>query len=437
MTLNYRPLVIRKNIKLFTLVILIHVYTLDSAQSVERFYYNGSNQFNGSVQTWTVPTYVSTATVELWGAGGSGGYYYGTCGGSGAYMKGTISVKSGQVVYVVVGAGGLYLEEDTSQIYGGGGYSYYGGTGGGRSAIQFVSGTDIATAAAGAGGTGDDYYYSFYYGNGGAGGYNDTASVGTQGSQNNGWSSGECTNDFGYGATCTVGGAGGLVECEYYNPNSAEKGGLYTGGNATENGGGGGSGYYGGGGGADVYISGGGGGESYPCSSNANLTIITGASGSTVPNTSYQNSRLPPGETSSPNYNVGNPSSIPVGSSIAEPFESNGGSSFYGGNGEVAITFSQYNAINDITENNFLTIEPNPNNGNFNVRWSEDRGHSSGNTTMLKIYNALGHEIFSQTIENADSQTNIPVNISTFAKGIYTLTLDVGQNKFVKKVVVY
>lgn len=94
-------------------------------------------------------------------------------------------------------------------------------------------------------------------------------------------------------------------------------------------------------------------------------------------------------------------------------------------------------AVNNIREDKSLAIEPNPNKGNFTIQWSVAGAQFTVGTTVLKIYNALGQEVLTITKENNESQESIPVNISSFAKGIYTLTFDEGQNKFVRKVVVY
>jgi len=63
---------------------------------------------------WTVPACVTTVTVQCWGGGGSGcsggfgaGYNDGGGGGGGAYASSVLTVISGNVYPVVVGAGGI------------------------------------------------------------------------------------------------------------------------------------------------------------------------------------------------------------------------------------------------------------------------------------------------------------------------------------------
>ena len=90
--------------------------------------------YNGSVQTFNVPTGITSLTVKIWGAGGAGGYF--AAGGTGAYVTGTLTVTSGQTLTLLVGQGGqIPTSTTTAYAYGGGGKggyvsSYVGGGGG-------------------------------------------------------------------------------------------------------------------------------------------------------------------------------------------------------------------------------------------------------------------------------------------------------------------
>jgi hypothetical protein len=73
-----------------------------------------SQQFTGN-GTFTVPATVTNITVEAWGGGGAGGGSTnagllnargGGGGGGGAYASSNLTVEPGQILYVVVGAGG-------------------------------------------------------------------------------------------------------------------------------------------------------------------------------------------------------------------------------------------------------------------------------------------------------------------------------------------
>ncbi len=103
--------------------------------------------FTGALQTFTVPTNVTSLTVELLGAGGGGGFY--GAGGSGALVTGRLTVTSGEVLTLLVGGGGGRANAGVGG-FGGGGAGSVGGGGGGRTAIQFGS-NDLVDAAGGGG----------------------------------------------------------------------------------------------------------------------------------------------------------------------------------------------------------------------------------------------------------------------------------------------
>lgn len=242
----------------------------------------------GSVQSWTVPSAVTSVTIHLIGAGGGGGRS-GTAsyGGGGGYATAVLNVTPGQTFDVVVGGGGIrqcrsdvpLLSNETARrnVSFGGGASGNGSAsydcsfaaGGGRSAVR-ISGTSIDVVTAGGGGGGG------YSGAGGAGG----GLTGTSGG-----------GTGGAGGSQTVGGASA-------SPEPGVAGVQYAGGwagfsNSVENpaseGGGGGGGYFGGGGGGDN--GGGGGGSSF-------LGALTAAS--TVAGSGREAGIDPPVETSSP-----------------------------------------------------------------------------------------------------------------------------------------
>jgi len=210
--------------------------------------------YTGSDQQFTVPAGITSLTVTLSGAAGACGFNGGGAGGSGGFVSGTLPVTPGQLLYLVVGAGGTY---NSGASYGGGGSGGGStGAGGGRSAIRSVasSSSGVAdTVTAGGGGGGGSA-------NGGAGG-GGTTNSGASGTNNAGDSS-----TGGGGGTTGAGGTAGSP--------GGTAGSLNTGGGGGRGGGGG---YYGGGsGGATVYGSGGGGGSAY----TANLTgTVTGSQG--------------------------------------------------------------------------------------------------------------------------------------------------------------
>jgi len=193
--------------------------------------------YTGSEQSLTVPSGVTSITVDLRGAGG-GSQGAAGAGGTGGKTTGTLSVTSGDVIKIVVGGAGKL---STGAAYGGGGYytagNGNGGGGGGYSGL-FATSVSFANSLAIAGGGGGGAYGG---NSGGSGG-------GTTGGNSSG---GDSTST---GGSQVSGGSG------------ANSGGQLQGGtaNGNGNGGAGGGGYYGGGGGSESGNDwGGGGGSGY------------------------------------------------------------------------------------------------------------------------------------------------------------------------------
>ena len=208
--------------------------------------------FSGSINNWTVPTGVTSVTVDMQGATGGGtpgldvdGYQ--SPGGNGGRVEITgsgLSVTPGHTLSILVGGAG---SNSGGGGYGGGGSDaiftpvWPGSGGGGYSSIK--DGTTILAIAGGGGGGGGDAYPYDYGGDGGGttayDGYSFSCGTGGLGGS---------SSSGGAGEVCTfVGGNGGFLV-----------GGVASSGNGS---GGGGGGYYGGGAGAEG--GGGGGGSSY------------------------------------------------------------------------------------------------------------------------------------------------------------------------------
>jgi hypothetical protein len=182
--------------------------------------------YTGSAQIYTVPQYVRTISVYLWGAGGGRSA---TDGGAGAFVSGTVSVTPGSTYSIVVGktgnTGGTVKGTMAQGAGGAGSYSYFGG--GGFSGIfsGLTLTIDSLVAIAGGGGTA-----SFFGPRGGSGG---VLIGGTGTSPSGGYP--------GTGGTQTEGGttAGGIT---------STFGTQFFGGDGRIEGPGGGGGYFGGGG---------------------------------------------------------------------------------------------------------------------------------------------------------------------------------------------
>lgn len=219
-----------------------------------------SFNYTGAIQTWTVPTGVTSIFIEAFGA--QGGNAGSNTGGKGGKVACSLPVTPGQVIYITVG--GQPTNQNAVYGFGGNGgtstsYGTFAQAGGGLSGISSANPITQANAfiiAAGGGGCTPSGYAS----NGGAGGgLNGIAAISTYGG----------TPTRGGGGTQSAGGvAGSAVDAQSTNPTAGSainggNGGIVGGLSAGWNGGGGGgAGYFGGGGaagGGNAQGSGGGG----------------------------------------------------------------------------------------------------------------------------------------------------------------------------------
>ncbi len=260
---------------------------------------NQTFNFTGSVQTWVVPSCVSTITFDVRGAEGGDvsattvGWGAGTAsvsGGEGGRVVMVMTVTPGDVYNIYVGGKGSMTLAGWN---GGGapgacsGTEVYGAGGGGASDIRkngtaFTDRFVVAGGGGGASGSGNNSYQSTNN-TGAGGGLNGGNATNTQIA----WG---FTCIDGQGGTQTAGGAGGNNTC-YCNGNlTAPSGSLGLGGNVIcapsglstcacggtgcTSGGGGGGGYYGGG--AGIAIAAGGGGSSYSSPSASSVTHTQG-----------------------------------------------------------------------------------------------------------------------------------------------------------------
>jgi hypothetical protein len=79
-------------------------------------YKNVATFTSTGTSTWTVPDGVTRILAEAWGGGGGGSAFSG--GGGGGYVAGTFSVTPGDVITLIIGAGGT---AGTSTVNGGAG----------------------------------------------------------------------------------------------------------------------------------------------------------------------------------------------------------------------------------------------------------------------------------------------------------------------------
>ncbi|MCK5832694.1 hypothetical protein KAH81_03390 [bacterium] len=193
---------------------------------------HGSQTFSyiGGSQTFTVPSGVTSVSIECWGAQGrsaSGG-----TAGSGGYASGNLTVTAGQTLYIYVGGQGG--ASGVGGWNGGGSGSSARGSGGGGTDVRY-GGTALTNRKIVAGGGGGNY--STYS----PGGYGGGTSGGNGGGGANGFGGTQTAGGAGHGGNNGTLGQGGSTGT--YTISGG--GGGYWGGGAGLAGGGG-SGYIGG-----------------------------------------------------------------------------------------------------------------------------------------------------------------------------------------------
>jgi hypothetical protein len=277
---------------------------------------------------WVVPSGVTTATFELFGASGAGtgGMLAVSFQGDGGKTVGTLAVSPGETLHINVGgvplggvgtgmngggAGGV-SSQDCSVVDVGNGQCH--GLGGGGASDIRQGGTALANrvlvagGGGGAGGHNTDYngqsgWSPAYGGNGGAGGLLEAGAGGNGDGRREGATDlpGGCGRAGGTQTAVTVptgepnpgpchqgqgyvyqGGGGGSSYTSLGNGGSGASNGTNSGsgGIGSGTGGGGGGGYVGGGGGSDGYNGagggGGGGGSSFSAAAATNVSMLGG-----------------------------------------------------------------------------------------------------------------------------------------------------------------
>ncbi len=198
---------------LITIAILFFGLAVDNAE--------GQSQTFTSSGTFTVPSGITSLTVEAWGAGGGGSsissrYRRGGGGGGGAYARSVITVTPGSSIQLVVGAGGSANRDGGSSTFGNNLVSADGGKGASNNSGNAGSGGSASSSK------GDVTYNG---GNGAdAGNYNSGGGGGAAGSNGAG---GDASGSTGGSGTNQNGGDGGTGV--YYN-NDGNNGQNYGGG---------------------------------------------------------------------------------------------------------------------------------------------------------------------------------------------------------------
>lgn len=89
--------------------------------------------------------------------------------------------------------------------------------------------------------------------------------------------------------------------------------------------------------------------------------------------------------------------------------------------------------VNDLFLNNHIDIYPNPNNGIFTASFNIE----NNDNLTVRISNELGQIVYEEKLENFSGTYSKKMDISSFRKGVYMLSVSNSKNETVKKVLVY
>ena len=77
-----------------------------------------------------------------------------------------------------------------------------------------------------------------------------------------------------------------------------------------------------------------------------------------------------------------------------------------------------------------FSLYPNPNNGNFTVQFSSEH-----NDVNVRVHDLRGRQVFAKSFQN-NGLFNQELNLNNASSGIYLVTVQDGNRKEVKKIVV-
>jgi len=89
--------------------------------------------------------------------------------------------------------------------------------------------------------------------------------------------------------------------------------------------------------------------------------------------------------------------------------------------------------INDLTVTSSLLVFPNPSNGVFNTSFTT----TTADNYSVKISNTLGQTVYEEALNNFSGSYAKEINISSFAKGVYMLTISNSKGEDVNKIITY
>jgi hypothetical protein len=100
-------------------------------------------------------------------------------------------------------------------------------------------------------------------------------------------------------------------------------------------------------------------------------------------------------------------------------------------------TTANTNTISNINEVDFpvfanASVYPNPNSGNFTLAFEMEKNED----VTINVSNTIGQTVYEQKLANFTGQFKSDLNLTEFGKGVYVVTLQTGNAKLNKKVVV-
>jgi hypothetical protein len=89
--------------------------------------------------------------------------------------------------------------------------------------------------------------------------------------------------------------------------------------------------------------------------------------------------------------------------------------------------------ITDVVTSNSLTVFPNPAMGVFTANFKTEKNDNY----TVRIINTLGQVVYKEALNNFSGTYSKQMDVTSFSKGVYTLSITNSKNEDVKQVVVY
>jgi hypothetical protein len=87
--------------------------------------------------------------------------------------------------------------------------------------------------------------------------------------------------------------------------------------------------------------------------------------------------------------------------------------------------------VDELNLENTLSVYPNPNNGEFNIKFN-----ASSNNVDVHVFDIRGRSVFDTTYNNSSGEFNETINLATVNAGMYLLNINDGGNTITKKIIV-